>query len=76
MPLEGADPIICDLLLRLHPGDELVFTRNASPVAKLISETTEPSLSRQPRVHGLGKGVITILQDDDEHLEHFAEYTP
>ena len=76
MPLEGADPIIRDLLLRLHPGDDLVFTRNSTPVAKLVSEEAELPPSQQLRVPGLGKGFITIVQDDDEHLEHFAEYMP
>ena len=31
---------------------------------------------RKPRVLGNCKGMITLLVEDDEHLEGFAEYMP
>jgi antitoxin (DNA-binding transcriptional repressor) of toxin-antitoxin stability system len=60
-----------ELLDQLAPGDEMILTRNHKPVAKLVSE---PAAPRKPRVPGLGKGMITLLVEDDEHLEGFAEY--
>ena len=62
-----------ELLDSLMPGDEVILTRNRQPVAKLVSEKLP---ERKPRVPGLGKGMITILSDDDEHLKDFAEYMP
>ena len=73
MPVEGRDLLVHELLNRLNPGDEVIFTRNQLPIAKLISE---PTTVQQRRVPGLGKGFIKVLQDDDEHLEHFAEFMP
>ena len=62
-----------ELLDSLSPGDEVIFTRNHQPVAKLVSEKRP---ERKPRVPGLGKGMITIISDDDDHLKDFAEYMP
>lgn len=50
----------------------MVLTNNGQPWAKLVREQTVPLL--KPRVPGLGKGMITLLVEDDEHLDGFAEY--
>jgi antitoxin (DNA-binding transcriptional repressor) of toxin-antitoxin stability system len=60
-----------ELLDSLSPGDEVILTRNHRRVAKLVSETPKP---RQPRQPGNCKGMITLLVEDDEHLEGFAEH--
>ena len=60
-----------ELLDSLAPGDEVILTRNHQPVAKLVSEKPP---ERKPRVPGLGKGMITIISDDEDHLKDFAEY--
>jgi antitoxin (DNA-binding transcriptional repressor) of toxin-antitoxin stability system len=62
-----------ELLDSLLPGDEVILTRNHLPVAKLKSEKPP---ERKPRVAGLGKGMITIISDDEDHLKDFAEYMP
>jgi antitoxin (DNA-binding transcriptional repressor) of toxin-antitoxin stability system len=62
-----------ELLDSLTPGDEVILTRNHQPVAKLVS--AKPP-ERKPRVPGLGKGMITIISEDDDHLRDFAEYMP
>jgi antitoxin (DNA-binding transcriptional repressor) of toxin-antitoxin stability system len=62
-----------ELIDRLAPGDEIVLTRGRKPVAKLIGE--KPA-ERRRRVPGNCKGMITLAVEDDEHLEHFAEYMP
>ena len=56
----------------LSPGEEIVLTRNNHPVARLVGE---PSEKPHP-VPGRGKGMLTILSEDDDHLKDFAEYMP
>ena len=63
-----------ELLDKVEAGEEVVITENQQPIAKLVSEPPpKPRLRPAP---GLGKGIITILSDDDEHLKDFAEYMP
>ena len=50
-------------------GAEVVITRDNRPVARFVRL---PTLAR-PRP-GLGKGMLTVVSDDDEHLKDFAEY--
>ena len=71
--LEEAQAHLPELIDRLQPGETLVITRNDKPTARLL---VEASPQRQPRKAGSAKGLLTILQDDDEHLEDFAEYMP
>jgi antitoxin (DNA-binding transcriptional repressor) of toxin-antitoxin stability system len=62
------------LLDSLTPGDEVILTRNQQPVAKLVSE--QPRMARQRPSPGLGKGLIAVIADDDEHVKDFGEYMP
>ncbi len=71
MAVEDIKVSLTELLDSLSPGDEVILTRNHQPVAKLMSEAPKP---RQPRQPGNCKGMITLLVEDDEHLEGFAEY--
>ncbi len=71
--LEQAQAQLPDLVHKLTPGEEIVITENDQPVAKLVSE--KPAVRQRPQP-GLGKGMITIVADDDEHLKDFAEYMP
>ena len=73
MELENMQMTLPELLDHLTPGDEVILTRNHQTVAKLVSE---PTKQRQPRKPGNCKGMITLLVEDDEHLEGFAEYMP
>jgi antitoxin (DNA-binding transcriptional repressor) of toxin-antitoxin stability system len=73
MAVEDIKLTLPELLDTLTPGDEVILTRNQQPLAKLVSEAPP---QRKPRVPGLGKGMITILSDDDHHLKDFAEYRP
>jgi len=47
-----------------------MITRNQPPVAKLVRQQR---LIRQP---GYCKRRLTIIADDDEHLEDFKDYMP
>ena len=70
--IQEAQANLPDLIHKLTPGDELVITENNQPVAKLVA--SNPSKPRP--LPGRCKGMLTILADDEEHLEHFKEYMP
>ncbi len=72
--LEEAQAHLKELIGRLAPGEEVVITEDNNPVAKLVGQASRNSRLRPPP--GLGKGMITILSDDDDHLKDFAEYMP
>ncbi len=69
--LEEAQSHLAEIIDILPPGEEVVITRNDQPVARLVRM---PNQGR-PRP-GRGKGMLTIVSDDDEHLKDFAEYMP
>jgi prevent-host-death family protein len=69
--LEEAQAHLGDLIDHLQMGEEVVITRNAEPVAKLVPATT-PTTFRQP---GLLKDKILYMAEDfDAPLEDFKEY--
>lgn len=70
--LEQARAGLAELIHQLTPGEEVVITENEKPVARLVAEPQPtPPPRREP---GLAKGMIVILEDDDEHLKDFEEY--
>jgi prevent-host-death family protein len=73
--LAEAQAKLPDLIHNLTPGEEVVITENNQPVAKLVSEAKKETPGLRPPP-GLGKGIMTIVSDDDEHLKDFAEYMP
>jgi antitoxin (DNA-binding transcriptional repressor) of toxin-antitoxin stability system len=73
--VEEAQVKLKELIHQLAPGGEVIITENQQPVAKLVSEQLKPKPGLRPPP-GLGKGMITIISDDEEHLKDFAEYMP
>jgi antitoxin (DNA-binding transcriptional repressor) of toxin-antitoxin stability system len=71
--IDEAQAKLKDIIAKLGPDDEVVITENDQPVAKLISGQ---KVGRKPRQPGNCKGMITLLVEDDEHLEDFKEYMP
>lgn len=71
--VDEAQAKLKEIIHQMVPGDEIVITENQQPVAKLV---IEPAKQRKPRRPGNCKGMITLLVEDDEHLEGFAEYMP
>lgn len=69
--LEEAQAHLPELVARLAGGGEVIITQDQRPVAKLVRE--EP-VNRKPRQAGHCKGLMTIVSDDDEHLEDFEEH--
>jgi prevent-host-death family protein len=72
--VEEAQAHLKELIGRLAPGEEVVITDDNNPVAKLVGQPSPKSRLRPPP--GLGKGMITIVSDGDDHLKDFAEYMP
>jgi prevent-host-death family protein len=70
--VKEAQANLSDLIHRLAPGEELVITENNRQVAKLVATSGE---SPHP-LPGRCKGMLTVIAEDDEHLEHFKEYMP
>lgn len=67
LSIDEAQATLADLIHRLAPGEEIVITENQQPVARLVSQP-QPLKRREP---GRCKGMITLLVEDDEHLESF-----
>lgn len=66
--IQEAQARLSDLIHQLSPGEEVVITENNQPVA---------SRAEKPRpLPGRCKGMLTIVAEDDEHLEDFKEYMP
>ena len=72
--VEEAQAHLKELIGKLAPGEEVVITDDNNPVAKLVGQPSPRSRLRPPP--GLGKGMITIVSDDDDHLKDFADYMP
>jgi prevent-host-death family protein len=73
--IDEAQAKLKELIHQLAPGEEVIITENQQPVAKLVNEPPrrKGGLRLPP---GLGKGFITVISDDDEHLKDFEEYMP
>ena len=73
--LDEAQAKLKELIHELAPGEEVIITENQQPIAKIVSELATPNSGlRLPP--GLGKGFVTIILDDNDHLKDFAEYMP
>jgi antitoxin (DNA-binding transcriptional repressor) of toxin-antitoxin stability system len=73
--IEEAQAKLKELIHQLAPGEEVVITENQQPVAKLVNQPPKPKPGLRPPP-GLGKGNITVVSDDEEHLKDFEEYMP
>lgn len=72
IPIKEASLRLIQLIDQLAPGEEIELTRGDATVARLVKN----GIRKQARQFGLGKGKLTIVADDDEHLEHFQDYMP
>lgn len=70
--LDDAQAHLREIVAGLQPGEEVVLTDNGQPVATLRSTSSE----KPHPVPGRGKGMLTIISEDDDHLKDFAEYMP
>ena len=68
--IDEAQTRLKDIIAHLGPDDEIVITNQDGPVARIVS-----ARKKQP-VFGSCRGMLTIVDDDDEHLDDFKEYMP
>ena len=71
MSIEEVQATLPEIISQLGPGEEVLIIQDNRPVAKLISQSRA---ARQPRRPGSAKGILTIVSEDEEHLEDFKEY--
>ncbi len=70
--IEEAQANLKELVHQLAPGDEIIITENHQTVARLRSESEQPTKRPLP---GLGKGSILYMAPDfDEPLDEMKEY--
>ena len=70
--IEQAQASLKELVDRTTLGEKVVITRDNKAVAELVPVTAD----RPARKPGFAKGVLTIVADDEEHLEDFKAYMP
>ncbi len=68
--LQDAQARLPELVATLVPGEEVCIVRDGQIVATLMAPKIEP-WTCQP---GTAKGILTILDEDDDHLADFQEY--
>jgi antitoxin (DNA-binding transcriptional repressor) of toxin-antitoxin stability system len=68
--IEEAQAKLPELIAQLTPGEDVVITQNAQPVAELHRIIIEKP---RPRF-GSCQGMLTTVTEDKEHLEDFKEY--
>lgn len=71
--LEEAQARLPELIASLRPGEEVLILAENRPVARLVGESPPEPKPRRP---GSAIGKLTIIEEDDEHLEDFREYMP
>lgn len=69
--LQEAQAQLTELISGLSRGEELAVTEKRLVVARIVGELAR---SEQRPGPGLGRGMISIEADDEEHLKDFAEY--
>ena len=68
--LDIAQNTLKAIIAELKPDDVVVIVQNHKPVARLVA-----SGETKPR-YGNCQGLLTIVEDDDEHLNDFEKYMP
>jgi antitoxin (DNA-binding transcriptional repressor) of toxin-antitoxin stability system len=70
--LEEAQAKLPEVIAKLAPGEEIIITRGARPVAQL---TGLPAETPSP-IPGRCAGMLTVVAEDDEHLKDWDDYKP
>jgi antitoxin (DNA-binding transcriptional repressor) of toxin-antitoxin stability system len=68
--IDEAQARLKDIIAQLGPNDEVVITDNDQPIARLVGTP-----KGTPRF-GSCKGMLVVVDEDDEHLADFQEYMP
>jgi antitoxin (DNA-binding transcriptional repressor) of toxin-antitoxin stability system len=70
--IEEAQAKLAELIDKITLGEEVIIMRDQQPVAQLVPL---PSAKPQP-VFGSCKGMLTIVDENDEYLANFRQYMP
>jgi antitoxin (DNA-binding transcriptional repressor) of toxin-antitoxin stability system len=68
--VEEAQVKLPELIMSLSKGEELKVTQGGRVVARIVGERAE--IAKRPGP-GLDKGMLTVVANDDEHVNDFAE---
>jgi antitoxin (DNA-binding transcriptional repressor) of toxin-antitoxin stability system len=68
--IDEAQATLEEIIAGMGPNDEIVIIDQHRPIARIL-----PTGKPQPRF-GSCKGMLTIVDDDDEHLADFKDYMP
>jgi antitoxin (DNA-binding transcriptional repressor) of toxin-antitoxin stability system len=73
--VEQAQADLPAVIASLQAGEAVIITDGGKPVARLMSEpqTRQVMKRRQP---GSAVGRLTIVSEDNEHLDDFEDYMP
>ncbi|MCI0461350.1 MAG: hypothetical protein L0Z62_30750 [Gemmataceae bacterium] len=72
IPLTELQARLPAILEQMHPGEKLFVT---SPEGHIVATfKKEPPPRTAPRQPGSAARLLTIVADDEEHLQDFAEY--
>lgn len=70
--LDVAQATLRDIVAGLGPDDEVVIVVGRKEIARIRG----PANKRPRREPGLLRDAITVVADDDDHLQDFADYMP
>jgi prevent-host-death family protein len=70
--LDEAQARLPELVERVQQGEEVLITRDQQAVAQLVP----PANGKPIPQFGSCRGKLTIVSEDDEHLQDFREYMP
>jgi antitoxin (DNA-binding transcriptional repressor) of toxin-antitoxin stability system len=68
--VEQAQSSLKELIAKISSGEKVLITQGAEPIAELVAVTGATGAP----VFGSCKGMLTIVAEDEQHLEDFAEY--
>ena len=71
--LHQAQQTLADVVHQLAPGEDVIITEDEQPVARLVAFA---SAELPSPIFGRCAGMLTIVAEDEEHLDDFAEYMP
>jgi len=71
--IEEAQARLPDLIEQLPPGEAILITKGDQPLATLTAQSLPSAKPRQP---GSARGVLTIVEENEEHLADFQDYMP
>jgi antitoxin (DNA-binding transcriptional repressor) of toxin-antitoxin stability system len=74
MPIEQVEGRLGEIVDQMSPGEEVLLTRDAKPVATL--RATPPAGREPPRFGTLKGSILSIAPDFDAIPEGFEDYLP